>query len=391
MGGESVSDATSGGAGAGRPGEPEGVRGASAPPGREWRGWSDWDLIGISGVTALISIAVTAILTSTVLAPPAAPEATRPGGAAAVPSAASPGTPGGAPPEAAPEGPAVAGDGSWPPPRPGAREVAVKKADDLVVRRVPRIATDNPHWEAWRDCAYVDVFVTAQQMAMPTATDASVEKLRVQGMTDGRTIAWRVSWADATPDGNVDVGRFCDAVAIGFPLDEGAPPMMGSKDRRVQILYWKALWQKDIDVGFQDVQDLHPNFWSDIYWFAEGQFPYPVPAAFQHPAARQWFIAHQAGNPMAAFSRTQPVEELVAEGWSTLTHQPHAATTGRGAWVDGTWAVVFQRPLKTVDPLDYGFALGASGQVVCAVWNGSAGNRGGRKQWSNWTLFEVER
>ncbi|MCW8141728.1 MAG: hypothetical protein KIT58_22715 [Planctomycetota bacterium] len=291
--------------------------------------------------------------------------------------------------DAPPPAPAVGEDGAWPPER-DVRDVAVKRADALEVLRVQRILTDDPFWGAWRDAPYVEVPLMAQQMAMPRLDAPSIDKLRVQGLCDGRQIAWRIGWDDATPDGNVDVSRFSDAVAIAFPLDPGAPPMMGSKERRVQILYWKALWQKDIDAGFQDVQALHPNYWTDLYWFAEGQFPYPVPSSFQHPASRQWFIAHQAGNPMAAFSRSQPVEELVAEGWSTLTHQPHSATSGRGAWVQGKWAVVLRRPLKTTDPLDYTFTLGGTGQASFAAWNGSAGERGGRKHWSSWVDFVVK-
>jgi hypothetical protein len=348
------------------------------------------DLVGVALIAASLAAIITAIIAHQYRwnpwpapAPAAAPEApegpTDPGGVSAVSDGVE-----------LPEAVAVADDGTWPAPVPGAREAAVTKADALVVLRVPRLLTDNPYWERWRDAAYVEVPVMAQQMAMPTMATPSIDAVRVQGLTDGRRIAWRVSWKDPTADGNVDTGRFSDAVAVGFPLDAGAPPMMGADNLRVQILYWKALWQKDLDVGFQDVQDLHPNFWSDLYWFAEGEFPYPVPASFQLPASRQWFIAHQAGNPMAAFSRSQPIEELVAEGWSTLTHQPHSASAGKGAWKDGVWSVVISRPLKTTDPLDYTFTTGGRGQIVCAVWQGSEGNRGGRKHWSMWTDFEVQ-
>lgn len=278
---------------------------------------------------------------------------------------------------------------AWPPGE-GLPEVAITESDHLTVVYVPRLNANSPFAEQWRQAPYFNVPLVAQQMAMPMNPKCEIDGVKLQGLYDGRDIAWRVSWHDTTVDGNVDVGRFSDAVAIGFPLDEGAPPTMGAANLRVQILYWKALWQKDIEVGFQDVQDLHPNYWADLYWFAEGQFPYPVPSAFQLPASRQWFIAHQAGNPMAAFSRSQPVEELVAEGFSTLTHQPQSVTSGRGAWANDTWSVVFVRPLKTTDPLDYTFVPGGKGQIVCAAWQGSAGNRGGRKQWSNWSDFQLQ-
>ena len=281
----------------------------------------------------------------------------------------------------------------WPAARsPGLPEVAVIAADRLVAVKIDHpLVTENPYAVEWWRAPYVEVELAAQQMARPMLEEQSIESLRVQALTDGTTIAWRVSWPDATPDGNVDVSRFTDAVAIEFPLDADALPMMGGEEARVQILYWKALWQKDVDVGFQDVQDVHPNFWSDLYWFAEGEFPYPVPEAFQSPMALQWFVANQAGNPMAAFSRRQPVQELVARGFSTLTNQPYSVTTAKGVWVRDRWAVVFRRPMRTDDPLDYQFEPGATAMVAFAVWEGSANNVGGRKHWSDWVEFEIER
>ena len=41
-------------------------------------------------------------------------------------------------------------------------------------------------------------------------------------------------------------------------------------------------------------------------------------------------VANQAANPMAEQRRSTPVEELLAEGFGTLTNQPRSATQGRG-------------------------------------------------------------
>jgi hypothetical protein len=188
---------------------------------------------------------------------------------------------------------------------------------------------------------------------------------------------------------NVDTGRFSDAVAIMFPLDPNSPFTMGFDNLRVQILHWKAIWQKDIDEHFQDVQVLHPNFWSDLYWFSEGEHPHRVPEAFGSAAAQQYFIAKSAGNPVAQQHRKTPVEELLAEGFGTLTNQPQSVTQGKGVWKDGRWSVVFRRPLKTDDPIDYTFVSGESCQAALAVWEGSAGDVGGRKQYSMWVTVEV--
>jgi Ethylbenzene dehydrogenase len=260
-------------------------------------------------------------------------------------------------------------------------------ATALTLIGVDAVGDPDPGASYWAQAPAFKVAVAPQGVTMPALTNATISELEVQAVTDGKEVAFRVSWTDASADWNVDTGRFCDAVALGFPLDEGASPMMGHEGARVQIVYWKALWQKDIDEHFQDVQDVHPNYWYDLYWFAEGAFPYPVPGAFEDPRSHQWFVAKQAGNPMSQFNRTEPVEELVAEGWGTLTHQDQSASRGRGERVGDRWVVVFTRPKVTQDPGDY--PIGDEGQMIFAVWEGSDSNVGGRKHWSGWVPFRT--
>jgi DMSO reductase family type II enzyme heme b subunit len=172
--------------------------------------------------------------------------------------------------------------------------------------------------------------------------------------------------------------------------------MMGGKRSPVHILHWKALWQKDVDEHFQDVQDVHPNYWTDFYWFARPTdqspsvvSPYRVPDSFQNPVSHQWFTARQAGNPMARFHRTRPVEELTAEGFGSLATQDQCDTQAKGAWRDGRWYVAFVRPMVTDDREDVQLYAGSHSQLGVAIWDGSAQNVGGRKQYSDWIAIEV--
>jgi hypothetical protein len=242
----------------------------------------------------------------------------------------------------------------------------------------------------WNRTPPVNVVVQPQKETMPMLDNPTIAGVDVQALTNGRQIAWRVSWSDREPDYFLDTDRFCDAVALQFPLVANATYKMGDHDFPVYTVQWKAIWQKDIDEGFQDVQDLHPNYWTDLYWFAEGEFPYPVPAAFQRPEALDYFVAFRAGNPMADLYRRQPVQEMIAEGFGSLTHQPESVTVGGGQWRDGTWAVVFARPLETTDGSDYQFKPGSRDVVALAVWDGGAGNVGGRKHHSQWVVFQVQ-
>lgn len=277
---------------------------------------------------------------------------------------------------------------AWPPSG-GIIASPAQKATALAVVKVNKLLA-SPMDSAWATVPAFRVDVQPQQMTAPGLEQGTISGLDVQGVTDGKSIAWRVTWDDPAADGNVDTGRFSDAVAVEFPVNKDAAATMGNPDGgRVQILYWKALWQKDKDVGFQDVQSLHPNVYSDLYWFATGTNPFPTDTAFKDPRSHQWMIAQSAGNPMAVVGRPQPVEELIAEGWGTLTHQPKSTTTGSGAWAGGRWSVVFVRPLKTDDQLDYQFGAGQASQIGFAVWQGGTGNAGGRKHWADWVSFTM--
>lgn len=258
---------------------------------------------------------------------------------------------------------------------------------------VARIATDelpvDPSDERWGAVAATEVTLFKQTDTMPVLDELAVAAAEVRAVTDGERMVWRLAWPDPSADMNVDAGRFSDACALQFPVDPGASHTMGDRDHLVHILHWKGLWQHDVDEHFQDVQDLHPNYWADLYWFTEGAGPKRVPDDFSDPRSHAWFAAYSAGNPMADFHRTRPVEELAAVGFGSLTHHPQAATDGRGVWQDGHWAVTFVRPMHTDDPLDVQFWRGGTGRVSVAVWDGSAGNVGGRKQWANWLEFVV--
>jgi len=268
--------------------------------------------------------------------------------------------------------------------------VAVTKADKLQAVKLARpLPGEDPYAPFWKDVGYVDVSVMPQQATAPQLKTATVDTIRVQVAHDGTQLALRLEWADEEPSGLIDTGRFPDAVAVELPLKAGAPPTMGAAGSPVQIIHWKAIWQKDVDTGYQDVQDVHPNVWSDLYWFAEGGHPYSITKSFKKPEALQWMVAMAAGNPMAVLQRTTPAEEAVAEGWGSLTTQPQSATKARGLWNKGRWAVVFTRPLKTDDPNDVQLEPGKATQLAFAIWDGGKGQIGARKHWSGWTDVTV--
>jgi len=236
----------------------------------------------------------------------------------------------------------------------------------------------DPEAGEW-DVKPFDVAVTPQNITTPMLAEASVDAVRVRSLHNGTDIAFLLEWADSERDDLEAVGRFRDAVAVQLPIDPAASFTMGGAGTPVHILHWKASWQADVDLGQRTVRDAFPNGFND--W---------IPEELMDPAAaRVFYPGLAAGNPMSAVGKASPVEELVAEGFGTLTHQAEQRATGRGVFADGRWRVALQVPMAgggttaTLVP-------GTVSQAAFAVWNGAGQNRGARKHYAAWVPFTIE-
>jgi hypothetical protein len=155
---------------------------------------------------------------------------------------------------------------------------------------------------------------------------------------------------------------------------------MGAPGFPVHILQWRATWQRDIDSGgITGVDQIYPEVVHDV-----------MPDDILPPATAQlYWVGREAGNPLSQVSRTTPVEEVVAEGFGSVTHLSQQTAIGHGVHEDGGWRVVVAVPSARTgvgDPL----APGTSWPVAFAVWLGSEENRGGRKHYANWQTVVLE-
>ncbi|MGI9457400.1 MAG: ethylbenzene dehydrogenase-related protein [Aeoliella sp.] len=276
---------------------------------------------------------------------------------------------------------------------PGAAGGAAEPMPEAPIVRVTQAPnTEDPLDAAWNQVTAIEIPLQKQQSSEPMLDEATIDRILVQAARDDERLVWRLSWKQETPVFRSDVGEFSDAVAIQFPMKEGAPYTMGGPDMPVTMLYWKALWQKDIDEGFQDVTDMYPNSWYDFYWFAAGTGPQPAASAFENESAQQYMIGRSSGNPMSTIGRKQPVEELTAHGFGSSTHVEESPSTARGVWKDGAWYVVIDRPVDSSDPLISRFEQNLEQQMIAiAVWDGGAQNRGARKHITNWIPMRIDK
>lgn len=249
----------------------------------------------------------------------------------------------------------------------------------LVAARVPGAGPIiDPGAGLWRDARPVTVTMLSQQVTLPHQPEIAVKILTVRAVHNGGWLAFLVQWQDPTRSERVILDNFGDQVAIQLPVDIKATPpspMMGNPGGRVNIMQWRAAFQKDIDDGHPPgIRDLYPNSWTDYY-------PDEVLGATD---ARPYAGALGIENPISRGTAT-PVLDQMAEGWGSMTVKPDQHALGKGVWKDGAWRVVITRPMVSDDVNAPRLVPGDRTVVAFAVWEGGHRDVGARKAWAPWT------
>jgi DMSO reductase family type II enzyme heme b subunit len=161
---------------------------------------------------------------------------------------------------------------------------------------------------------------------------------------------------------------------------EQPSPMMGNPGGRVNIMQWRAAFQRDLDYAAPTVRDLYPNAWADVY-------PDQVLSAAD---ARPYAGALGLENPISR-GVASPVLDQMAEGWGTMTVKPDQHALGMGLYRDGGWRVVITRPMVSDDLNAPRLAPGDRTVVGFAVWEGGSREVGSRKAWAPWVPLVIGR
>jgi hypothetical protein len=243
---------------------------------------------------------------------------------------------------------------------------------------------ENPTDAIWEKAPRTNVELMLQDLVEPRLMTPSTTRLHARVVTDGERIAFRLEWDDATGNRIPITGNFPDACAIQFPRESGPDlpaPQMGETGRLVEITYWRASWQAEVDGELTDeITSFYPNAKPDHYPY-EAQSLEPG-SDEQKEIALRYAPAEAVGNAMAG-PRTQPVQDLLAEGPGTLTPADRQVSTGNGARTPEGWRVMLVRPAPSW------LARGIQSQVAFAVWDGEADETGARKMRSVWIPFAV--
>jgi len=309
---------------------------------------------------------------------------------------------------------------------------AVANAADIKAVKVNGAiptAPDSPFWsERYGPTAlkHVIIDMDPQMITNPMWPNPATKYVFVKAATNGKEIAVHLEYNDPTRnDIMVQSQQYKDQAAIMFPVNQSGeePPFtMGGDGERVNIWQWKATWNRE-GAGKNDNSAM-----GDM----EDQYKYMVMGTGSYymyePDGKLSGIdtAHTSGTKTGSYKnkgagdiskrssnidfgmgknegvynpgratknilsdqrlRVSAVEDLNAEGFSTLTTQAHQDVQGEGNWRNNRWSVVFKRALSTSDNNDTQFGGGKTPMAI-AIWNGNNKERNGQKAVTQWNTL----
>lgn len=258
---------------------------------------------------------------------------------------------------------------------------ACKKAQvptaEVNVAQVKEITLD-PNAPVWDAVSLHVSKMILQDLVEPRLMEASTSETQVKAITNGTEIAFRLEWLDDSQSDLPGPKHFIDGCAVQLPakVDPNVPaPQMGEVGKTVEISFWRADWQAIVEGRADNINAIYPNASIDHY-------PEDAKSLENNPQARaetsaRYAPARALGNRRAG-PRDQPVEDLIADGPSTLSPAPNAISKGKGVRTKNGWAVVITRPIPA------GFTVSTPSQVAFAIWEGSHVEVGARKMRTGW-------
>ena len=216
-----------------------------------------------------------------------------------------------------------------------------------IVNRDGSIPVDpyDPFWDSGP--VAVKVELGPQMITNPKWPNPSTKEVTVRAVKNNNDIAIMLEWDDQTKSSNFDHSAlYVDRAAVMFPVTankESPSITMGEPGKPVNIWQWKAIGGERGQPGVKD------NSNSNLAY--------------------------------------QTLEDLNAEGYSTLTDQNQQNVKGGAVWENNKWRLVFTRSLTNGNANDVQFKK--SVLMATAVWNGSNKELNGQKGIAGWLLLKI--
>jgi len=249
----------------------------------------------------------------------------------------------------------------------------------------PRVARvpDHPDAGEWRNAPSVNLHLMPLWWRYKRP-----EYVTVQALHDGKELALLLTWADDSNDvAAIRPQDFRDAAAVQLATGPDEPFFaMGEKGQFVSVWMWKSDREADLK-GFHDIDWQYPDIGIDSYPNLQmAPYEQPMRDALTLESDPTFITAWGAGNVVADPERRTSAEDLRAQGFGTLRARPpmDQEVEALGLYDKGSYRVVFRRSLQSDADGAAVFKPGATVPIAFAIWNGSEGDRDGKKSVSIW-------
>ena len=260
----------------------------------------------------------------------------------------------------------------------------------IVAKRVDQLP-EHPDAGLWGETGAVNLHLMPMWWR-----DNRPEEITVKALHDGNELALLLVWPDLTYDHTaIRPQDFRDAAAVEFSLARDPPFFaMGELGAKVNIWMWKSERQADLEPAFQELDKVYPNIGIDSYPnFLRSPVEQPTRHALTLQSDPTYVTGWGAGNIVSNPTATSAAEDLTAEGFGTLRARPRIdqSVDAVGVYSTGSYRVVFRRSLAARSPDAMSLRSGDTGSIAFAVWDGSAGDRDGKKSVTIWQELVIAR
>jgi len=162
----------------------------------------------------------------------------------------------------------------------------------------------------------------------------------------------------------------------------------------VNIWMWKAERQADLEPAFQDLEKVYPNIGIDSYPnLLRSPLEQPTRHALTLESDPTFVTGWGARNIVADPTRRSAAEDLTAEGFGTLRARPMTdqQVQASGEWELGSYEVQLVRALTPQGANGVTLGPGRRVPIAFAIWNGTAGDRDGKKSVTIWQELYLDR
>jgi hypothetical protein len=206
-------------------------------------------------------------------------------------------------------------------------------------------------------------------------------ELTVAAIYDGKTLAIRLTWLDATcNDKIIRTEDFEDMAAVQLFRGKQEPFLgMGLTDSALDLWLWRATW--NAKEGWADSK-------LDDYPLATPEYQRLLKPGEKLP---EMLTARMAGNQHAHADKGQSAASLSAKGFGTTTFLPKPSqhVSAKSEWKGGRWTVVLRRRLTVGAEEGLSFRPGDHASIAFAIWDGAARDRNGQKLVSIWHDLQI--